>query len=58
MKTLNLTPEQAETLEQTLVSYLSDLRMEIVDTDNSVFREMLKERKKLLNEILAQVKEG
>ena len=42
MTTLNLTPDQAETLKQTLNAYLSDLRMEIVDTDKYDFREMLK----------------
>ncbi len=57
MKTLNLTPEQAEILKETLSSYLSDLRMEIVDTDNSEFREKLKKKKKVLNETLAMLKE-
>ncbi|MFK5947783.1 MAG: hypothetical protein QM500_03300 [Methylococcales bacterium] len=57
MKTLNFTPEQTEILKETLSSYLSDLRMEIVDTDNSEFREKLKKKKKVLNETLAMLKE-
>ena len=55
MTTLNLTPDQAETLKQTLNAYLSDLRMEIVDTDKYDFREMLKKWKAMLKEILAQL---
>ena len=55
MTTLNLTPDQAETLKQTLNAYLSDLRMEIVDTDKYDFREMLTKWKAMLKEILAQL---
>ena len=53
MKTLTLTPEQAELLKDTLNSYLSDLRMEISDTDSFDFKERLKSRKEILTQILA-----
>ena len=45
---LDLSEEETETLKEVLESYLSDLRMEIADTDNYDFREMLKARKALL----------
>ena len=55
MTTLNLTPEQAETLKEALTSYVSDLRMEIADTDNHDFRESLKQKEATLKEILAML---
>jgi len=56
MPTLDLSPEQAEALADTLESYLSDLRMEIADTDLKDFRDKLKHRKALLNEILDAIR--
>ncbi len=55
MITINLNPEQAETLKETLVSYLSDLRMEIADTDKLEFRQMLKKRKAIFESIVGQL---
>ncbi len=52
MTTLNLTSEQAEILRDALESYLSDLRMEIADTDNHDFRESLKAKEATLKQIL------
>ena len=52
MTTLNLTSEQAETLRDTLESYLSDLRMENADTENHDFREALKAKEDTLKQIL------
>lgn len=49
---LDLTPEETETLCQVLDSYLSDLRMEIADTDRQDFREMLKARKGVIIKVL------
>ena len=43
-------------LADTLESYLSDLRMEIADTDLKDFRDKLKHRKALLNEILDAIR--
>ena len=56
MPTLDLSPEQAEALADALESYLSDLRMEIADTDLKDFRDKLKHRKALLNEVLEAVR--
>lgn len=55
---LDLTPEEAETLRQVLDSYLSDLRMEIADTDRQDFREMLKERKGVILKVLEVLRNG
>ncbi len=57
MTTLNLTPEQAETLKETLTSYLSDLRLEIADTEKLEFRENLKKQEATLKEILAMLEQ-
>jgi len=45
---IELTAEEAAVLKETLDSFLSDLRMEIADTDRMDFREGLKRRKALL----------
>lgn len=52
MTELKLSDDEVETLRQVLESYLSDLRMEIADTDRQDFREMLKARKATLLRIL------
>lgn len=56
MPTIELSREQADVLAQALESYLSDLRMEIADTDLMDFRDMLKHRKVLLNEVLEAIR--
>ena len=45
MKTIDLSDEEIEILAAVLRSYLSDLRMEIADTDSLEFRQILKRRK-------------
>jgi len=56
MTTLELDGREAETLANALESYLSDLRMEIADTEAMDFREELKARKETLNGILDQLR--
>jgi hypothetical protein len=51
MVQIELTPAEAEILKTALESYLSDLRMEIADTDSLDFREGLKRRKATLRKI-------
>ncbi len=54
---LDLKPNEIRILLEVLDSYLSDLRMEIADTDRLDFREMLKQRKEVLlkvQEVLRQ----
>ena len=43
-------------LMETLESYLSDMSVEIADTDRLEFREQLKARRDVLNKILEAVK--
>ncbi len=55
MITIELTSKEAEMLRFVLASYLSDLRMEIADTDSMDFREGLKEREAFLKKMLRQL---
>jgi hypothetical protein len=52
MLQLDLNQEETTILRQVLEDYLSDLRMEIVDTENQDFREMLKRRKNALTKVV------
>jgi hypothetical protein len=52
MINLELTKEEKDILAMVLESYLSDLRMEIADTDSMDFRESLKKRKDVLKKVL------
>ncbi|MGD9762332.1 MAG: hypothetical protein AB7V27_01265 [Candidatus Binatia bacterium] len=49
---LTLTDAEADLLKDVLTSYLSELRMEIADTDAAEFREVLKEREELLKRVI------
>ena len=49
---LDLTREEREVLLETLQNDLSDLRMEIADTDSLDFRNMLKDRKAVLSKVI------
>ncbi len=49
---LELKDDEGEALREILRSYLSDLRMEIADTDSKDFRESLKEKEAFLNRLL------
>lgn len=55
---LDITVEEKEILMEVLESYLSDLRMEIADTDNKDFREELKTRKAALKKVLDVLKKA
>lgn len=57
MRTIDLSPEEEQLLEETLDYTLSDLRMEIADTDSSAFKEKLRGRKETLNSILSKLKQ-
>jgi len=50
-----MTQAEAAALREILSSYLSDLRMEIADTDSMQFREGLKRREALLKKLLEQL---
>jgi hypothetical protein len=55
MPTFEFTPEELELLREVLTSDLSELRMEIVDTDNSRFKDGLKHRKQIMMDILEKL---
>jgi hypothetical protein len=55
---LVLEPTEAEVLRMVLESYLSDLRMEIADTDSMDYREKLKGRKAVLRGIVNRIVEA
>jgi len=56
MVRIELSAQEAQELSGILEDYLSDLRMEIVDTDSPDFREGLKRRKELLSRVVDQLK--
>lgn len=55
---LHLDPEEATTLAAVLDRYLSDLRMEIIDTDNPDFKRQLKAEQHVLENVLARLTSG
>ncbi|MBX7159766.1 MAG: hypothetical protein K1X95_05695 [Acidimicrobiia bacterium] len=52
---VNLSDGDAELLRRILTSYLSDLRMEIVDTDNHEYKAKLKAEQSQLRDILDRI---
>jgi hypothetical protein len=56
MLRLELTDEEQRVLAELLETDIGDLRLEIADTDNAEFREMLKRREQVLKHLLAQVR--
>lgn len=57
MPQLTLTDQDSATLGKALESYLSDLRMEIADTDAQDFRDSLKREEAILTRVLEQLRE-
>ncbi len=55
MSDVNLNEEELIVLRDVLESYLSDLRMEIADTDNYDFRQELKHKEDRLKAILEKI---
>ncbi|MEW6488778.1 MAG: hypothetical protein AB1578_12810 [Thermodesulfobacteriota bacterium] len=55
---IELTEAEAATLQDVLESYLSDLRMEIADTDRMEFREELKAKKKVVADVMGRLAGG
>jgi hypothetical protein len=56
MNSLELSNEEKDTLIDVLESYISDLRMEMADTDSSFFREELRNKREVLDNILDRLK--
>ncbi|PYP73005.1 MAG: hypothetical protein DMD36_00890 [Gemmatimonadetes bacterium] len=55
MRQLTLTDEEAGTLRRVLEQYVSDLRMEIADTDSMDFRDQLKREEAFLKKLIEQL---
>ena len=55
MPTLQLNPQDASILADVLTDYVSDLRMEIANTDSMEVREELKSREAVLKGLLRQL---
>ncbi len=58
MPSLELNSEEARILADVLEDYVSDLRMEIANTDSMEVREELKGREVFLKDLLRQLGEG
>ncbi len=56
--TLELSQVETEELQHALGGYLSELRMEIADTDSYDYRQNLKARKGVLSGVLAKLGES
>ena len=56
MPNFELSTEEKETLIEILEDNISDLRMEISDTDSSIFKEEIRSKKKILTDILEKLK--
>ena len=55
MVDLKLTNEEAKELKDVLTNYVSDLRMEIADTDQYDFREGLKNKETFLKDLISRL---
>jgi hypothetical protein len=55
MVRIELSAQEAKELSDILENELSDLRMEIVDTESQQFRDGLKKRKELLSKVIDQI---
>ncbi len=58
MSNLNLNDEEVAFLVENLESGLSDIRMEIADTDSMMFKRKLRERKELIAGLLQKLKDA
>lgn len=55
MLRIELTENEVSTLQELITNYVSDLRMEVADTDRMEFREALKAKEELLKGLLARL---
>lgn len=50
-----ISPEELETLTEVLKEYLTDLRSEIIDTDDFEYKQGLKHKEEVLRVVLAKL---
>jgi hypothetical protein len=53
-----LSPEESDALRSSLRTYISDLRMEIADTDNPEFRRVLRGERSVLESVLSRLEDA
>jgi hypothetical protein len=58
MVTLDLNADEKEVLIDLLDDCLTDLRMEICDTDNIVYKQSLKNREAVIRKIIAELQQA
>lgn len=54
-RTIQLADEEAEILKSVLEEYVSELRMEVSNTDSMDFREALKRKEEVLKRLVGQL---
>ncbi len=55
MAQITLTDEEAKKLKEMLESYLSNLRMEVADTDRREYRDDLKSEEEFLKDLIGRL---
>ncbi|HEY3173632.1 MAG TPA: hypothetical protein VGK86_13775 [Thermoanaerobaculia bacterium] len=55
-RTIQLAEEEAEVLRSVLEEYISELRMEVANTDSMDFRENLKRKEEILKALVNQLR--
>lgn len=55
-RTIQLADDEAEILRSVLEEYISDLRMEVSNTDSMDLREQLKRKEELLKRVAGQLR--
>lgn len=55
MAGIDLTPKEVEMLRDIVARYLSDLRVEIADTDDKEFRQFLEGRKDFMQDLIQRL---
>ncbi len=55
METFTLSREERELLNRIVTNYLSELRMEIADTDKLSFKEGLRKEEDILNDLINKI---
>jgi hypothetical protein len=56
MTRLELNPTETEMMREVLESFLSDLRLEVADTEKMAFREGLKKKEVFLKDVLGRLR--
>ncbi|MFY9398627.1 MAG: hypothetical protein WAR22_09720 [Desulfomonilia bacterium] len=54
---VDFTPEEKDILKSMLSNYVSDLRMEIADTDRKDYREIIRQQKEILQKLMDALRE-